>query len=260
MAAEQELLDKIIAYPEDDEPRRQYAQILKGRGDPRGEFILLQLRIGAIHRQQGSPGEMASLTPRERALLEQHKKEWEKDLQGIALRSDFGRGFIQGLRGDATVYLAHAAELHARVPIVFLDLTHSSAVLEQVVKLPQLKNVVALCLFDNQIGNAGAAILANAPNLSNLKWLDVRENGIGMPGLEALMASPTLAGLRWFNFARNLVEDPRDTPIEDQGAIIDWSASEVGYVLESRFGPKPCLHWNSRDWYPPRPDAFIGRP
>ena len=42
-AGETELLAEIYAAPDDDAPRLVYADWLQERGDPRGEFIALQL-------------------------------------------------------------------------------------------------------------------------------------------------------------------------------------------------------------------------
>ena len=43
---EEELLAAVFAAPDDDAPRRVYADWLLERGDPRGEFIQLQCARG----------------------------------------------------------------------------------------------------------------------------------------------------------------------------------------------------------------------
>lgn len=61
-----ELLAAIYEHPDDDGPRLVYADWLQERGDPRGEFIALQVR-----------GELdAAGAKRERELLKQHGKAW----------------------------------------------------------------------------------------------------------------------------------------------------------------------------------------
>lgn len=80
---------EVLARPEADEPRRELAELLVRRGDPRGGLIQVQLDIARIHRAQGSTAELAGLTPRERALLRGHQAEWTSELP--LLRAAVGR-------------------------------------------------------------------------------------------------------------------------------------------------------------------------
>ena len=40
-----ELLDEVLGHPDDDVPRRVYADWLSERGDPRGELIAVQCEL-----------------------------------------------------------------------------------------------------------------------------------------------------------------------------------------------------------------------
>jgi uncharacterized protein (TIGR02996 family) len=76
-------LADILADPADDAPRMAYADWLQERGDPRGEFIAVQLRLAALEAA-GAGGfvspvvdfEYARLKRRERELLAAHEPVW----------------------------------------------------------------------------------------------------------------------------------------------------------------------------------------
>ncbi|KIG14735.1 hypothetical protein DB30_06321 [Enhygromyxa salina] len=82
------LLEAVHADPDADEPRLVYADWLTSHGDPRGEFITLQLE------RSGRP--MAAPSARERALLRRHEAEWTGVLHSVLSPEGrvFERGFI----------------------------------------------------------------------------------------------------------------------------------------------------------------------
>lgn len=91
------LLAAVFATPDDDAPRRVFADFLQEQGDPRGEFITLQLAA------------KPETSKREKELLKAHGKHW---LDGIAIARDveFRRGFLSKVKvtfrnqGDAEKY------------------------------------------------------------------------------------------------------------------------------------------------------------
>ncbi len=87
--SDRELLELIHSAPDDDRPRLVFADALMERGDPRGEFIQLQLQRAAGH------GTREALR-RERALAADKKRltSWALPLaNGGAF--NFGRGFVE---------------------------------------------------------------------------------------------------------------------------------------------------------------------
>jgi len=86
--ADRDLLAAIHDNPEDDAPRQVYADALLERGDPRGEFMALQLAQAAGRFTE----EMAK---RERALFAAHSEEWSGQLRDWIHR-DGGRLFERG--------------------------------------------------------------------------------------------------------------------------------------------------------------------
>ena len=98
------LFAAIYANPDDDGPRTVLADLLQERGDPRGEFIALQLARGRGGKK----------TRRESALFKQHARDWLGPI-GMAVPNKglvFERGFVakcqlQHHRERIEPYLAH---------------------------------------------------------------------------------------------------------------------------------------------------------
>lgn len=82
---------EIYAHPADDGPRLVYADLLSENGDPRGEFILLQVE----RERTGMP-----VSAREQELLKKHGKAWLGDLAPVLSwgkgysSTTFRRGFV----------------------------------------------------------------------------------------------------------------------------------------------------------------------
>jgi len=89
-----ELLAAIAAAPDDDGPRQVYGDLLLERGDPRGDFIALQLA-----RARGDKPKAAAAR-RERELLAAHRDAWLGRLRDLIddEGATFERGFLDGVR------------------------------------------------------------------------------------------------------------------------------------------------------------------
>src|SRR3977135_4203056 len=77
-------LAALYAPPEDDEPRRVYADWLLQENDPRGEYIHLQLLATKDSKQRR----------RERALFVVHVDRWIDELGADPADVVFERGFV----------------------------------------------------------------------------------------------------------------------------------------------------------------------
>jgi uncharacterized protein (TIGR02996 family) len=109
----------IAARPDDPAAHAAYADFLAEEGDPRGEFIQVQL---ALEDESRPPQERARLRGRERDLLREHRRTWLGDLApllidgakklewyGRAPQIDFRRGWLDRLEvGRLTVDLGRA--------------------------------------------------------------------------------------------------------------------------------------------------------
>ncbi|HEY7422685.1 MAG TPA: WGR domain-containing protein [Gemmataceae bacterium] len=102
----------ILDNPEDIAAHMAYADYLQEQGDPRGEFIQVQL---ALEDESKSPEERKKLKQREKALLKKHQAEWVGDWPSLARSSGpEGRGqldfpgpkpfrFLRGILAEATI-------------------------------------------------------------------------------------------------------------------------------------------------------------
>jgi uncharacterized protein (TIGR02996 family) len=102
VSREEELLELIASAPDDDAHRLVYADLLSERGDPRGEFIALQLQ------REGTPEQKE----RERALLRDHSEEWLGPLARVIESCTFERGFLHA----CTVRFGSAHEMEEAAP------------------------------------------------------------------------------------------------------------------------------------------------
>lgn len=84
-ADEAVLLQQVLDHQHDDTARQVYADALTERGDPRGEFIALQL---------AGSGSLQTTLKRQRALLKQHQAEWLGPLHRVFTHHVFHRGFL----------------------------------------------------------------------------------------------------------------------------------------------------------------------
>jgi uncharacterized protein (TIGR02996 family) len=109
-----ELLAAVYAEPEADAPRLVYADWLTEAGDPRGEFITLQIA------RAGRPEQPASA--RETALLERHGRAWAARLDPL-LGPDraFQRGFLEAAAIEQPVVEPSVAALPEWATLTQLD-------------------------------------------------------------------------------------------------------------------------------------------
>jgi uncharacterized protein (TIGR02996 family) len=111
-----ELLDAIVENPDDDAPRRVYADALLDRGDPYGEFINVQLDLASdgLSREQRIARRI-----RERRLLAAHGWSWSMPFDSLGLAQPaFRRGFVDELTLDADTLVNRANDVLGIAPLV----------------------------------------------------------------------------------------------------------------------------------------------
>lgn len=91
----EELYRAVFAAPEDDGPRLVLADALQERGDPRGEFISLQLQRPRAQRSER----------RMQKLLERHRTEFLRGLQAVVM-PDAAQRWDRGFLSEASVVLS----------------------------------------------------------------------------------------------------------------------------------------------------------
>lgn len=232
---EESLRAQIVATPEDDAPRQVFADLLNERGDPRGEFIALQLQLARRHD--------AALSSRADELLKSHGAMWA-GISGNEAAVTFHRGFVEAVQSpDAHVSMELSA-LCAREPVRSLRFAsqrrfemHSLALapwlsrirtlefvaparygalsvnadaFETLLGSPSIRKLDRLVLRDQPLGDAGAETLAeHAAAVPALSSLILQRVNIGTRGARAL------AKIRWLNRLAEL--SLADNPIQVPG-------------------------------------------
>ena len=220
-------LQRIRAYPDEDTPRLIFADWLDEEGDPRGQFIRVQLALAALPVDDP---DRARLVVAERDLLAAHRDEWEAPFRGLATGCEFVRGFVETVKVEAKQFLRSAHEIFAASPVRHVHLLDVSDSLPAALQCPYLGRLAALtvhaqhtgeplaravarseylaglkrlALTRNRLADDAAEQLARAPHLGNLEELDLSENEIGESGARALAASPYLVSLRRLELRAN---------------------------------------------------------
>ncbi len=203
-----ELLDAVLAAPDDDDPRLVLADALLERGEPRGELIALQCRSAGP-----TEGEAAE---REASLLQRHWRRWSAPARAVARRWRFARGFVDSVTCPLPPSRRAWEALHRLEPVREVEVSvgarpealrwlpristralivHGAVGDEGALALigaPHLHRLHRLALEGCAIGDAGALALAGAAALAGLRELSLRGNRIGKIGERALAASPHL--------------------------------------------------------------------
>jgi uncharacterized protein (TIGR02996 family) len=224
MASEQLLvfLREVKDLPDDDTPRLILADWLQDHGDPRGEFIHLQV----VRERLPEEERYGELYRRERQILGRHGLRWlgpfldavtgwefRRGLVALEARADhlFGEGLASLEEDEAWIWVeelrleetgAQRLARLARSPLLdrlsALDLTDnrlSDDGLARLLASERLGGLRKLRLSGNRIGARGAAHLARCAGLGRLQVLDLGRNRISEAGARELAESPHLAGL-----------------------------------------------------------------
>ncbi len=200
MTHDHAFLQAVLDEPDDDAPRLIYADWLEEHGDPRGEFIRVQCALTRL--PLGVPARR-ELKARERHLEAAHRRAWLGPLYRLAYLWGFRRGFAEEVAVRAQDFLADADTFFAATPVRLVRLVNAGRCVADLASCAHLRRLSALHLTDNQIGPAGARLLAESAHLDRLITLRLGNNGIADEGAAALADSPHLERLTTLNLAGN---------------------------------------------------------
>ncbi len=179
-----ELLKAIIQQPHDDQLRLIYADWLEEHGDPRADFIRVQLSLK--NTENGSPG-YRQLKHREHQLLREHGTQWSCGvIAGVPTAEQFDRGFLSHLEIRAKALAGRIVMLREQ-PVVSLRLTGSH--LPSVPELFNKRWFQRLRVLDCSGFRANPKTvqsIAQSANFSNLEELRLGSGDPGKTGLRAL--------------------------------------------------------------------------
>jgi hypothetical protein len=260
----QKLYAHILEHPEDNAPRRAYAEALPA-GHPRAQLILTQLEIWSLvharvvreepHRRLI---ELRALADR---LVAKHAAEWTAPLAALGSKFRFSRGFVETVALSPQDFVQRGQRLLQVAPILSLDVVGTTGFAE-LCKSPLLERIYSLNLFSQKLGDAGLQLLASSMHARSLRYLDLAFCKLTDAGVMALAASPNLPDLQYVNLASNPCENPTERPGGVDGDHIqDYDFPAFGQQIEQQYGLKRWLHYTpqSASWFPPTPSMFIGK-
>lgn len=195
MADAAAFLAAITADPNDDLPRLMFADWLDERGDPRGEFIRLQIANNPADR--GRVDELQA----------QFGRQWAGPLRDWAYVVNFSRGFPEQLALPAEDFVQFADEIVRLAPVRRVTLINARKWVPCLVRLPALRRIIALHISGGMIEDDGVEKLATCPYLASLHVLRLGQNGITSSGVAALAASPHLGRLARLDLPANDIGD-----------------------------------------------------
>jgi len=221
------LLADVLANPASDATRLVLADWWMQRGDPRGEFVIVQCEA---ERADLGDGVKARMDERAAELLKQHQSDWLAPMELAPDEVRWRRGFVEDLtirwdrlqkiwqRVFATTPLRHAHphfcrkrdEIRAACALPWpssltslkLNKARDHDAVGVVTASPIVLQLHALELSEYNITDDGARSLA-AADLRSLRELDLGYNAIGPAGVAALASAPSLTGLTKLSLTRN---------------------------------------------------------
>jgi len=187
MSDEESFMRAIIDNPADDHLRLVYADWLEERGDPRGEFIRIQMEL-----EQPSLDERGrlSLVIREKELLALHGKSWSGPLEGLASSYSFRKGFVDSAALTAAAFVS-AGETLLRQTVVRRLWLREIGDAAYYFQSELFGNLIGLTLDGNRLGSYELElILDDMP--ASLQELSVNDCGLALEGARIV----AFAGLR----------------------------------------------------------------
>jgi uncharacterized protein (TIGR02996 family) len=233
-----ELLDAVFRSPDDDAPRRVLAESLQRAGDPRGEFIALQLDTQRIFWSDTNLGGLrrvevdAAVIERMTALFRKHRRAWFDGTRKRLNAMGVARGFVELGEAGVEKFLVNADAVFAAEPLRALTLTTpkkgawptlaaaswwsrlrsayvgtlkpGAAELTKLLANAGFTALRHLSLAGAPLGADGAAALAAAP-FTQLEHLELGVTGVPHGAVAALVGAPWFAKLRAAELANNPV-------------------------------------------------------
>ncbi|MFO0810388.1 MAG: TIGR02996 domain-containing protein [Gemmataceae bacterium] len=196
-------LAAILAHPDDDLPRLVYADWLDDRGDPRGEFIRLEIELerDLLRYDAAAKARLARI----HELLESNGDVWFANVAGVASDFSHWRGFVDTITLESSAFLRHGADILDRDPIRQVRLSGAWEDAERLAESPLLGRVRELSLRENYLRNLEATIILESPHLHDLLWLDLAGNRFDYRAIEIAAGCRHLASLKTLILSHNNV-------------------------------------------------------
>jgi uncharacterized protein (TIGR02996 family) len=185
---EHDLVQAILAAPDDDGPRLVYADWLTARGDPRGEYVALSVKAHRVRERHEVDHELEAAAD---AILDRFP-EWLELPGGATAHWSITRGLVERVAIDGRAWLAASDEIQRAAPhLRRLILTgrpvDARALATSIAGLP-----LETLWLEPMEGLERIFRSEARARLHKLAFLSEPPAGLGA----AMAAAPTLAGLR----------------------------------------------------------------
>lgn len=194
MSDHDSFLAEIFASPDDDGPRLVYADWLLEQGDPRVEFIHLQIQRAALEHGS-SPARR--LRKRELELLREHEAEWAGPVADLVDRYEFRRGFVSHIRLALSRFIRAADEIFQHAPVDSLRLRKGASNTRKLFEISHLKKVRSLNLHRSRLDGPSVRALRDCGHFESLRHAEFDQCGLTPEGCHILAGTnlPSLESL-----------------------------------------------------------------
>jgi uncharacterized protein (TIGR02996 family) len=170
MSGQDDFLTAVLERPDDDTLRLVYADWLQERGDPRAEFIRVQIALASAAPDDPQVNTLQSY---ERDLLAEHSQNWCVLLGLEPEQCVFRRGFVEAVEIHAGQFLKAPEKVLQAAPVRRVHFLHATNHIRELAGCHWLEKISTLDLSGNAIRDDGAAALAASPHLTNLATLNL---------------------------------------------------------------------------------------
>lgn len=251
MAAGPEPLARVLANPDADKPRLDYAAWCDAQPDAptqaRGTFIRAQVNLIA-KAATGTWRELHLLGHESSDARLQFGQRWDPSLTALASVVGYDRGFAEHIALSAAAWRAQGPAIRRLAPIRHLDLSRAGLGGDGAALLASdaLASIRSLSLDQVGLTDEEVEALAESPHVADLRWLSMASNALTPRAGVALARSKSLPRLVYANFSGNPY-NPIDEYSTEDGVVASTWPTKDGARLEAKHGPLPWLHWPGRD-------------
>ncbi len=204
MHREQAFLEMIRRQPGSRIHRLPYADWLTDQGDPRGEFIYLQVQAQRLPRD--SPRRL-DLEARASDLLLVHESAWLGPLLGAIANWEWRGGLLNWVTVTTEVFLANAEHWLPASPVLGVHLRKARPHIRSLARCKQLAHLSGLYLGGNDLTDDDLEVLLRSPHLRRIRSLYLHSNVLRQRGVEVLASTPNLPRLRELSLGNNHLGD-----------------------------------------------------
>jgi uncharacterized protein (TIGR02996 family) len=245
-------LAAVIADPDNDAPRRAFADFVRTCDAERARFIELQLASASERRERREPRRTV-VGAEDQILLRRHDQQWTRTLYKYAARVEYDRGFVAKIVIDPELFLEYGEWLYMNAPIRHLGFVRSAEdpfPIDRLAASPLLERLDTLDFTHCGLDDADVARLAASPHLGRLLFLDLSWIRLAGAAYGALAASPTTRKMLVVVRSGHDIGAPlpcsryETVGYDRDGApMMDWTPMPPeGKALEARYGYVPWLH------------------